>query len=98
MNIISHYPWPVLGDGDAVFGTYSPIVEVNLGPDIIVIRGNFNLDNKTIQDLISGKKAKYVMQITCIATHFRRCHLFTDSQFEVSIPAKDLRGVPTLAF
>lgn len=98
MNIISHYPWPVLGDGDAVAGTYSPIVEVNLGQDAIVIRGNFNLDNKTIQELINDGKAKYVIQITCIATHFRRCHLFTDSQFEVSIPATDLRGIVSLEY
>src|SRR3989344_1770715 len=98
MNITSHYPWPVLGDGDAISGTYSPIVEVNLGPDTIVIRGNFNLDNKTIQDLIDSKQAKYVLQITCIATHFRRCHLFTDSQFEVSVPAVDLRGVVSLGY
>jgi len=98
MNITSHYPWPVLGDGDAISGTYSPIVEVNLGPDTIVIRGNFNLDNKTIQNLIDSKQAKYVLQITCIATHFRRCHLFTDSQFEVSVPAVDLRGVVSLGY
>lgn len=99
MNIISHYPWPVLGDGDAVSGTYSPInVKVNLGPDTVVIRGNFNLDNKTIQDLISSGRAEYLLQIKCIATHFRRCHLFTDSQFEVSIPSADLRGIVSLEY
>jgi hypothetical protein len=98
MNIISRYPWPVLGDSDAVTGTFSPIVEVNLGPDNIVIRGNFNLENKTILELINEKKAKYVLQITCIATHFRRCHSFSDSQFDLSIPAVDLRGVVTLEY
>jgi len=67
MNIISHYPWPVLGDGDAVAGVYSPITQVSLSPDTIVIRGNFNLDNQTIQDLISRGQAKYTIQITCIA-------------------------------
>jgi hypothetical protein len=98
MNIISRYPWPVLGDSDAVSGIFSPIVEVNLGPENIIIRGNFNLENKTIIELIGGGNAKYVMQITCIATHFRRCHLFLDSQFEVSIPAVDLRGVVSLEY
>lgn len=98
MNIISHYPWPVLGDGDAVAGIYSPITQVSLSPDTIVIRGNFNLDNQTIQDLINSGQAKYTLQITCIATHFRRCHLFADSQFEVSIPATDLRGVVSLEY
>ena len=98
MNITSHYSWPVLGDSDAVAGTYSPIVEVNLDPDTIVIRGNFNLDNKTIQNLIDNDKAKYVIQATCIATHFRQCNTFKDSQFEVSISAADLRGIVSLDY
>lgn len=98
MNTTSHYPWPVLGDSDAVSGIYSPITEVNLSPDTIVIRGDFNLDNKTIQDLISNGKAKYVLQIKCIPTHFRRCHLFANSQFEVSIPTDDLRGIVSLEY
>ena len=34
MNITSRYPWPVLGDGDAVAGTFAPITEIDLGKDV----------------------------------------------------------------
>lgn len=98
MNITSRYPWPVLGDDNAISGFFSPITEVTLGTDTIVIRGNFNLDNKTILNLIDIGRAKYVLQITCIATHYRRCHLFKDGQFEISVPATDLRGTVSLGY
>lgn len=98
MNIISRYPWPVLGDGDAVSGTFSPITEIALGKEVINIRGNFNLDNKTIQDLIENDLAHYVLQLTCRATHLRRCFPFTASQFEVVVPATELRGVAQLDY
>ncbi len=99
MNITSRYPWPVLGDGDAISGTFAPIVEIIFGKDAINIRGNLNLDNKTIQDLISNGWAHYVAQITCKATHLRQCHFFTNSQFEIPpIPATELRGVVQLDY
>lgn len=98
MNIISHYPWPVLGDGDAIGGSYSPIDEVTLSPDIIDIRGDFNLENKTIHELIDGGKAIYLVQVTCKATYYRKCYPFTNTQFLISIPASDLRGVVSLEY
>lgn len=98
MNIISRYPWPVLGDGDAVAGVFTPDAKINLGVDNIIIRGIFNLDNKTIQELIGNVKAKYTIQITCVATHFRRCYLFENNQFEITIPAQDLRGIVFLNY
>ena len=98
MSTIARYPWPVLGDGDAVSGTFAPIVEIAFGKDIINIRGNFNLDNKTIQDLISGGRAHYVLQITCKATHLRQCHPFTNNQFEISVPAVEVRGIVQLDY
>ena len=98
MNIISRYPWPVLGDGDAVSGTFAPIVEIVRGKDEIKIRGNFNLDNKSIQDLINNGQANYVLQIMCKATHFRKCYLFINNQFEVFVPASELRSIVQLDY
>ncbi len=98
MNTASRYPWPVLGDEDAVSGTFAPIVKIPSNKETITVRGDFNLDNKSIQDLISDGRASYVLQVTCVATHMRRCYLFTDSQFEVSIPAADIRGVVWLDY
>lgn len=98
MNITSRYPWPVLGDNDAVSGTFAPITEILLGKDQINIRGNFNLDNKSIQDLIDKELAHYILQLTCRATHLRQCYSFTSSQFEVLIPSSELRGVSQLDY
>src|SRR3989344_4190383 len=99
MNITSRYPWPVLGDGDAIFGTFAPIIEIIFGKDAINIRGNLNLDNKTIQDLISSGWAHYVVQIACKATHLRQCYSFVNSQFEIPpILATELRGIVQLDY
>lgn len=98
MNTTSRYPWPVLGDGDAVSGTFAPITEILFGKDAINIRGNFNLDNKSIQDLIESGSAHYVLQVSCRATHLRQCHSFTGTQFEVTIPSPALRGITQLDY
>ena len=98
MNITSHYPWPVLGDNDAVSGIFTPTTQIDLGRETIKIRGNFTLDNKTIQALISEGKANYLLQITCIATHIRQCYLFTKNQFEIVVPSTELRGMVRLDY
>lgn len=98
MNITSYYPWPVLGDGDAIAGVFSPVTEISLSSDVIKIGGNFNLNNKTIQKLIDNGEAAYTLQIMCTATNFRNCYLFSGSQFDVSLPSTDLRGVVSLEY
>ena len=98
MNITSHYPWPVLGDEDAVSGIFDPITEITFDKNTIGVRGNFNLNNKTIQDLISDGHAHYVLKLTCKATHITQCYFFSENKFEVLVPADDLRGIVKLDY
>jgi len=98
MNITSHYPWPVLGDQDAVSGIFEPIVEVAFDKNTITVRGIFNLDNKTIQELIINGKARFVLKLTCKATHITKCYSFSENKFEILTPANDLRDIVKLEF
>lgn len=85
------FPYPVLGNGDDVGGDFKPQLSYTVNPDLVVVKCMFETTNDYIFDLISEGKAKYVVEIECANTYYRKLTAITSDSVEVEIMADKLR-------
>jgi len=95
---IKSYPFPVLGNEDDLAGSFMPHMTYTLEPNKAIINCSFNLDNVTIENLISEGKAKFFIQAECSATFFRRTYSTSASETRIEIDSGDVRDRVTVSF
>jgi len=91
-------PHPVLGLGDDVSGDYTTSMDVVMGKDKIVINIVNNISNKSIEDMLSKKEAKFCVDINCPKTLFRQTYLSTDRRQKIEIETACLRDKVMASF
>lgn len=94
-------PHPVLGRGDDVLGEYKIAEDgfnVQQDDKKTILSVEFVLENKTLEDLISNKKANFNIEVECPATFYRRSFPFTDNKCKVEIEKNDLRNKVIVSF
>ena len=92
------YPHPVLGNEDDIKGIFKVDFKYELGRNEVVLTPAFTLKNKTIENLISKKRASFVTEVECRSTFFRVSFSTNDSIANFSVPAKNLRERVSVSF
>lgn len=95
---IKSYPYPVLGNGDDVAGIFHVKPHFTLDVEQIRIEAEIELQNETIEKLISDHAATYVMQVDAGSTTYRRTFNSFESSFDTVINAGDLRDKVEVSF
>lgn len=95
---IKSYPYPVLGNDDDVAGVFHVKPHFTLDVETIRIEAEIELQNETIEQLISDRKATFVMQVDASSTTYRRTFNSFDNAFDISINAGDLRDKVEVSF
>lgn len=94
------YPHPVVGNEDDMPGSiFKPrYFRHALGRDSIPCKIGFDLKNKTIEDLIAKKKAKFTVEMECNSTFFRTLFSTFDREAEFALDANRVREMVAAAF
>ncbi len=92
------YPHPVLGNGDDVQGTFDPYYTRASGRDVIALRFDFKLKNKTLEKLIKEKKAVYTVEAECSSTFYRTSFATSEREAVFEIKADKVRDEVSLGF
>lgn len=95
---IKSYPYPVLGNSDDVAGVFHVKPHFTLDVETIHIEADIELQNDTIEQLISDRKAAFVMQVDASSTTYRRTFNSFDNAFDIVINAGDLRDKVEVSF
>lgn len=94
MNILTRYPWPVINDGDSIMvESYTANLSVDADSDVFSLRITHKLNSQTIKSFIKNGKAKYVTEISCVATNYREAELSETADQEIIIASQMLRGI-----
>ena len=87
------YPHPVLmTDTDDYNTTFDFSASPTKGIREIIIKGEVNLQDDEMQQLINNNMAEYVVHIECSLTSYREVCCFSENTFERHIPEKELNG------
>jgi hypothetical protein len=92
------YPFPVLGNLDDIAGQFNPTLRYSLEPNKVVVESDFNLENSTIENLVSQKSATYLVQVECGSTFYRNVFVTSDNKIRIEIDAQDLRDKVDVSF
>jgi len=92
------FPHPVLGVHDDVQGLHNVEVKLTCSETSIDLSVQNTFFNKTIENLITKKKAAFCAQISCPQTFFRRIFTTQEKNQEISIPQTELRNKATAEF
>ncbi|MCB9261788.1 MAG: hypothetical protein H6607_05375 [Flavobacteriales bacterium] len=87
------FPHPVLGLGDAIFGTIelgNP--EINSLQDVYEVNINCKNDNADLKNLLTDDKAEFLYEVTCTNTLYRKRFLSNNGRMEFEIPKKEVKG------
>jgi hypothetical protein len=87
------FPHPVLGLGDAIFGTAdlgNP--EINSLQDAYEIKINCKHDNADLKSLLFEDKVEFLFEVTCTNTLFRKLFVSNKGKIEFQIPKKKVKG------
>jgi hypothetical protein len=95
---IKSYPYPVLGNSDDVAGIFHVKPHFTLDVETIHIEADIELQNETIEELISSHKAVFVMQVDGSSTTYRRTFNSFENTFDVLINSGDLRDKVEVSF
>lgn len=99
MNISTQYPWPVLNDSDSfIAGSYVPNLELNESSERFHLQVSHKINSSLITKSIASGKACYVVEVACVATHYRETFLSEESVQEFSIPSHFLRGIVSVSY
>src|SRR3990167_5937097 len=91
-------PHPVLGSGDDVDGHYTADCDVSLTPSEVTLTIKYDLQNKTLEDLIKNDKALYSVEVHCMPTFYRMAHFSKQKEQTITIPAELLRNKVEVEF
>lgn len=82
------YPHPVLGNRDDVPGAaFQATLEMSADKQYIYITVDINCSCNTINTLLNGGRAAYVLHVECSNTLFRRAYEFRERHHRISIGA-----------
>jgi hypothetical protein len=84
------FPYPVLGVHDDIKGVYETQLSVQLTADKVTLVVDHNLNNASIQSLISSKKAAFSVEINCPKTFCRNVYYSGESKQTIEIPSNML--------
>lgn len=92
------YPHPVLGNEDDIKGEFSPSLRRTLKRDSIVLKINFKLASKTLEELIAGRRAAFTAEIECGSTFFRQHFSTFESEDAFVLPSSRVRELVNVGF
>lgn len=92
------FPHPVLGIQDDILGKFEADLNWSCDRAYYYLYPAFNLQNDTIEKLISEDSAAFVVHIECANTFFRESFLFTNRTPELKINAEELRDKVDISF
>jgi hypothetical protein len=85
------FPHPVLGLGDDIDGYCDASFLIDYDDaNKYIITVNYVLDNATLSMLLSEKKTKYVCEISCSTTIFRKCFESISPIQKIELPKSSL--------
>ena len=91
------YPYPVVGNSNDIDGRF--VVnrfERSTDPDNYTFRYDFEVTNKSVSELISQKKAQFVLQVECSGTFQRFAIKSFESTGVFQLPTSQLREKVTI--
>ncbi len=91
-------PHPVLGVADDVQGRYTPKFGVVMTRNKITLSVEHFVSNKTLQKLISEKKAFFAAELNCPQTIFRAIYRSYDQSQTFEIASSELRNAVEVSF
>lgn len=92
-------PHPVLGISDDVGKfVYIPNFSVSLGKENISLQTENQLDNPTLNQLISEKKALFCTELNCMQTVYRRSLMTNEYKSSITLRVDQLRNKVEVSF
>lgn len=85
------FPHPVLGVSNDAIGEYTAALSVALGKEAVSLRVGHQLKNPEYQELLSGRKARFCVEVHCPKTFFRKAYLSDAIDQEIAIEGSALR-------
>ena len=92
------YPYPVLGNDDDVEGKFDASFRHMLRRDNIVLRSRFSLKNRTLEKLISERKAVYTVEVECPSTFYRKLFSTFELEADFMMPSTSVREHVSVGF
>lgn len=92
------YPYPVLGNEDDVQGTFDVSFKHVLLKEVVILKVEFKLGNKTLAELIKDGKAAYTVELECPGTFFRKSFSTRENKAQFEIPASIVREQVSVGF
>lgn len=92
------YPHPVLGNEDDVSGKFDPSYTRAMGRDLVALRFEFKLQNKTLEKLLKEKRAVFTVEVECASTFFRTVFSTYEKEAVFQIDAAKIREAVSLGF
>lgn len=92
------YPFPVLGNLDDISGIFSPSMDYTLTPNQVILDCKFELENKSIEQLIQDGDASFYIQLECPSTFYRKTFSGSEKQIRIELDAGDVRDKVNVTF